>query len=511
MIAGPGDDGVERFRELIAVRTGLAFPDDHLRRISDVLRRRLQALRLAPEAYLEHLAVGSDEPSQEWDLLTEEITVGETFFFRNADQIQALCEIAGPRAAARGQRSMQILSAGCSSGEEPFSLAMALEERCAHPAGGRTIHAFDINAAAIARARQGLYPAWSLRETSPARRELFFQADGQAFQLVERIRSQVTFEVRNIVLHDPGFWRHRSFDVIFCRNVLMYLQPQVAREVVGRLAEALAPGGFLFLGHAETLRGLSEAFDICSTHGTFYYQLRGPGLRGEARRPETGRTTRVGGSEGSRPVEAPAQGWFAAIGSSADRVASLADAARLAISGSPQSAATDAPVQLPLTEVVELIRQERHGEAGEALIALPQAQRQEPLHTLLLALVHLHLGAALQAEAACRLRLAAAPGDARFLYLFGLLCEQAGELPAAADRYLEACTADPTFALAHLRRGLLLRRAQARQQAIAAFTAAAALIAGEDELHLALFAGGFSRQAITDLLQRLSAEVPDGR
>ena len=182
-----------------------------------------------------------------------------------------------------------------------------------------------MNPAAIARARQGGYPAWSLRDTAPDLRARWFSADGKAFQVAEAIRSRVNFTVRNLIDGDEAFWRPGRFAVIFCRNVLMYLVPDTARLVVQRLAQALEPGGYLFLGHAETLRGLSTAFTLCHSHGTFYYRRAdhaatraGPVAVGHAATALPG-----GAGDGSGDPIA----WIGAIGRSAQRVASLASSA----------------------------------------------------------------------------------------------------------------------------------------------------------------------------------------
>ena len=101
--------------------------------------------------------------------------------------------------------------------------------------------------------------------------------EGRDGVLDDRVRAAVRFEQRNLTEDDVAFWNQPPFDVIFCRNVLMYLTPASAKAVVARLWRALAPGGYLFLGHAETLRGLSSDFHLCHTHGTFYYQRKSEG------------------------------------------------------------------------------------------------------------------------------------------------------------------------------------------------------------------------------------------
>src|SRR5262249_32808713 len=105
-------------------------------------------------------------------------------------------------------------------------------------------------------------------------RAKYFRGDGREYQLDGAVRTMATFEERNLAEEDRQFWQSGIFDVVFCRNVTMYFTAEVTRAVISRVARSLAPGGFLFLGHAETLRAVSQEFHLRHTHETFYYQLR---------------------------------------------------------------------------------------------------------------------------------------------------------------------------------------------------------------------------------------------
>jgi chemotaxis protein methyltransferase CheR len=268
---------LEQLRELVASRLGLSYSDDKLDFLANVAEKRREANGCASfKQYLEFLAApGRGVP--ELRALAEELTVTETFFFRNADHFRALTASVRDAARTRGQRRLRILSAGCASGEEPYSLAMSLRE--AIPELSRwdvRILAIDINRAMLAKAARGSYSSWSLRATSEALRARYFTEKGREFLLDPSIREMVVFEERNLSSEEPGFWGALACDVIFCRNVVMYFTPEVMRRVVGNFARALQPAGLLFLGHAETLRGLSDEYHLCHTHDTFYYRRRGP-------------------------------------------------------------------------------------------------------------------------------------------------------------------------------------------------------------------------------------------
>jgi chemotaxis protein methyltransferase CheR len=196
---------VERFRGLIARRLGLQFEDARLGWLGDVLRRWAERAHRTDDDCLDWLQF--DAMGSELGALAAELTVPETYFFRNFDQFRALQEQVLPdRLRARaGQRSLRILSAGCASGEEAYSIAMALHGRLPDPTWTLDIQAVDVNPVVLDKARRGHYTAWSLRETSAALQERWFRPEGRDLVLDDAIRAAVVFEQRNIHLDDAGF------------------------------------------------------------------------------------------------------------------------------------------------------------------------------------------------------------------------------------------------------------------------------------------------------------------
>ena len=147
-----------------------------------------------------------------------------------------------------------------------------------------SIRAVDINPGALERAANARFSAWALRETPPEVQKRWFRPAGRDLVLADEIRSAVTFEQRNLTSDDVELWRPDFYDVIFCRNVIMYFSPEKMRAVIARIAASLAPGGYLFLGHAETLRGLSQDFHLLHTprHLLLPAPARGGGGRAAA-------------------------------------------------------------------------------------------------------------------------------------------------------------------------------------------------------------------------------------
>ncbi|HET9620692.1 MAG TPA: protein-glutamate O-methyltransferase CheR, partial [Kofleriaceae bacterium] len=277
---------IERFAATIGLRLGLRLDE---RAAHDVVVRRAAACGLSAAAYL-----GQFDAPDELRALASELTVGETYFFRHREQLDAFVDIALPArlAAARDRRQLAVLSAGCSSGEEPYTLAMLVHDHV--PADWQVaIHGVDIDRRAIERATAGHYSRWSLRAVPPAVERRWFTRDrgDRGAWLDPALRAQVALAVHNLV-DDSPLWA-RTWDTVFCRNVLMYFTAPQADVLIARIARALAPGGYLFLGHAEMVwsrggargdRGDDVAaalaeLETCSTHGTFYYRRRaaGPG------------------------------------------------------------------------------------------------------------------------------------------------------------------------------------------------------------------------------------------
>ena len=494
------EPAVLRLRELIAARLGLQFADDQVPFLAGVLRASASAGRCAPEALPERLARLADGAA-EWLGLVERITVAETYFFRNLPQLAAFTGAVAAQLLGAGRSSLRVLSAGCASGEEPYSLAMLWSDdaRLGQAGLGLELTALDLNPANLQRARAGMYSAWALRETPPAMRLRHFTPVGDSFHLAAQVREAVRFLPGNLAVDDPAFWHPGRFDAIFCRNVLMYFAPATARAAIARFHRALSPGGYLFLGHAETLRGLSESFRICHTQGAFAYRREdGPQRTGHEELPAPASAS---GSARFAVSSAPTADppWIEAIGSSAQRVAALSAATGpLPGPAPPEPAAADPPHD-GTQVLLELLRHEDFGAALEAVERLAPAQRAQTLTSLVRTLALAHLGAHQEAAAECARLLAAQPGAAR-IHAAAALCQELAGAPAGArDSYQQALALAPGAALVHLRLALLAAEGGDAAAARPHFARALILLPHAEEVDLCLFGGGFSRGTLAEL------------
>jgi chemotaxis protein methyltransferase CheR len=481
---------LERFRAAIVRRIGLQFDDAKLGFLGEVLQRRLGKPGRSIDAYLRGLE--GQSASGEIAALARELTVGETYFFRNNEQFRALADVVLPERmrARRAHGILRLLSAGCASGEEAYSMAIVVRESMADPSWKVVIRAVDLNPAMLEKAARARYSSWSLRDTPPDIQRKWFQADGRELILESSVRAAVGFGNGNLASDDPGLWQPATYDVIFCRNVLMYFAPEQMRAVIARIAHSLAPGGFLFLGHAETLRGVSDAFHLRHSHETFYYERK---ESSELARPPSFWPAPAA-VPGSAPVVPLDGAWVDTIREATARVAALVPAT---------ANAPVAPPVLPwdLAPALDLLRKERFAEALDHVRTGPPALEKDPDVLLLEATLLAHSGQLVAAEDACLRLLLIDELNAGAHYLLALCREHSGHRERAGEHNRVAAYLDPSFAMPRLHLGLLARRAGDRNAARRELAQALVLLRREDASRLLLFGGGFSREALMALCE----------
>jgi chemotaxis protein methyltransferase CheR len=449
---------IARFRELLARLLGWTFADDDAQPLAAMLRERAAANGMSADAYLARLAARRWEA--ETAVLIERLSITETYCFRHGEQFAALREDALPeRADARSaQRTLRMLSVACSSGEEAYSLAITGRQVRPDPDWIISVTGIDANPAVLRKAEGAWYSAWSLRETPDGVRRRWFRPENGGYRVVDEIRRLVRFQRANVAEPDEALWRPGQYDVIFCRNLLMYLTTDVTRALVERMTEALVPGGYLFLGHTDSLGRDPAGLELRHTHRTFYYR-------------------RTGGPP-------PAQ-----------RIASLPARTEPAPGPDVREAAPPANDNA-YEQALELLRQERFTDALK-LIAAPRSgpvrQRDRLLHGVLLA----QSGRLDEAIALAR-RLSDENGlnpDAH--QLLGLCLEDGSAVAEAIGQYRLAAYLDPGFALPRMRLGQLARRQGDDRAAAGELERALELLAREDDQRITLFGGGFGRIALT--------------
>lgn len=482
---------LERFRAAIVQRIGLQFDDARLEFLEDVLQRRLGTLRSSSDVYL--LGLEREPPRGELSALARELTVGETYFFRNNEQFRAFAEVVLPeRIGARGtNKVLRLLSAGCASGEEAYSIAIVVRETVADPSWEVVIRAVDLNPAMLEKAAKTRYSSWALRETPLEIQRKWFRSDGRELLLDETVRAAVKIDARNLAADDPELWQAAAYDVIFCRNVVMYFSPEQMRAVISRIANSLAPGGFLFLGHAETLRGVSDRFHLRHSHDTFYYELK--------ESADSVCTKQLTSVPRAMPAKVTAmvldEAWVDTIRKATERVAALVPAP-----SESNSLARPASCTWDLAPALDLLSKERFADALQHVRAQPPAAKDSDA-LLLEATLLAHSGQTVAAEDACLRLLLADEFNAGAHYVLALCREHSGHPERAIEHDRVAAYLDPGFGMPRLHLGLLASRVGDRETARYELAQALVLLKREDASRLLLFGGGFNREALMALCE----------
>ena len=246
------DPAFARIAAMVHLVAGLTFPENRRASSETSMRRAISATGLADA---QALADAAERPGEVRDALLAELTVGETYFFREPAQLDAVRTHVLPaiRASARRDTPLRIWSAGCASGEEPYTLAMLLQEQ--GWTGATRILATDVSRPRLDAARRGRYTRWSMRATAAPRAARWFTPRGTHFHIATEIQSSVQFAVLNLVADEypSAVSGTTDQDVVLCRNVLIYFDMETVERIATRLLASLAPDGWLFLGASDPM------------------------------------------------------------------------------------------------------------------------------------------------------------------------------------------------------------------------------------------------------------------
>jgi len=260
---------------LIHERTGMFFDNGK----SDLLIDKLAPLVIERgfSSYLDYYyLLKYDETSKaEWQNVINTLSVQETYFWREIDQVRALVQTLLPQWHARNSSSstLRIWSAACATGEEPLTLAMALNEAGWFERASIEIVASDASSKAIDRAVQGVYRGRAFRNLSPHLRDRYFEQDGSDWRIRSNIHSRIKWEIANLI--DESQIAHlAAADFIFCRNVFIYFSESAISRTVRSFARFIRPPGYLFVGAAESLLRLTTDFTLTEIDDAFVYVKR---------------------------------------------------------------------------------------------------------------------------------------------------------------------------------------------------------------------------------------------
>jgi chemotaxis protein methyltransferase CheR len=268
------DDEFNRFRDLIYTECGVSISIDKRLFLESRLKKRMDELGIKSGQEYYSVVTGVKSKFHELPTLLDALMICETSFFRNQPQFDLFSRMILPDIISRkeklGSRMLRIWSAGCSTGQEPYTAAISLLEAVVNPDDWTLrVFASDLSFTALERAQNGIYRLDQMKGVSPHFLAKYFHLVNDTYTVKEAVKKRVMFDYHNLK-NDNGL---RNLDVIFCRNVMIYFDRDEQRRLVNRFANCLVPGGYLFIGHAESLQGLSERFSMIHQNKGIAYRL----------------------------------------------------------------------------------------------------------------------------------------------------------------------------------------------------------------------------------------------
>ena len=405
------------FRLFIQQRCGLVFDAHSGPKLAQALAQRAQACGLAFDSAFIHLLENS---ASEFQQLVNLLTNNETYFFREPEQLQLLVHRLVPRLLAQQKdrtQPLRILSAGCATGEEPYSLVMALTEAFGNQAAHLfRVSAWDIDSHVLAKARRGHFCEFSFRGVSQALRDRYFVPVGDQYHLRDDIRSQVTFHAVNL-LSDAPPWGTPPWDIIFFRNVSIYFNANTRNTVQSRLSEWLQPAGCLVVGSSETLSNNFGNMSLVEEEGLFYFSKHPLPINSPVAPP---------------PFRTPAALPICAAGT-----ATLPFAMPVATVAAASGSATGVPGHTFNMDQIRLwVQDKRFKESAQALAMHLVHQPDDARAMLLQAYILLHHKDFVAAHLAARQALQLLPWSADALLLLGVIAKWQN-VPTEAVRWLK--------------------------------------------------------------------------
>lgn len=478
-------DEHQQFHDFLIRHSGLHFERRNIKMLERGLDSRMTALRITTYSdYYAYLELNM-ERRNELQKLLQFLTVGETFFFRYHGHFEALAKntLAG-LLQLPAKKSLRIWSAGCSTGEEPYSIAMAIME--AIPDWKRRdirILATDINSRSLKRAQEGVYSAWKMRVTPQHYLEKYFTVIGESFLVNDEVKALVDFSYFNLQTPAPP---GEYFDIIFCRNVLIYFTSATTKMVVEMFANALNPGGYLYLGHSETLVNVSSRFERHIQAGSFYYRKKTGAVAEAAKAAEKALALNLQGDVKAEPTTA------------------LRSPAAPPLIVKPVE--TINPDHL-FVKGLGLLHQEKYAEAAEVMREVLQLQSHHTGAILADGQIRLAQGKYDEALDCCNRALTLndlLPGG---YFLRGLLFEVDDRVAAAFEEYRKAVLLKIDFIMPHYQLGKLSFRTDDTKTSVRELRNSVRLLEKAVRGAVIPFSGGLSREIFLEKARKEMAIV----
>ncbi len=489
----------QRFRDYLVAFSGLHFEHRNVKVLERGLQSRMLALKISTFGDYYRYLLRYGEKRHELQKLLQYLTVGETYFFRYQPHFSALQKFLLTEVATDRKRRLRLWSAGCSTGEEPYSLAMLVMETLPDWRNRDIrILATDINNRALKRARDGVYGPWSMRTADERYLNRFFERVGKSYVLNEQVKSLVEFSHLNLQTDEfPTPDRpFRDLDAIFCRNVMIYFTFATMKKVVEKFAASLIPGGHLFLGHAETLSHISSQFERHSLEGGFYYRKKTAGAA-----PKREDAASAGARRHERTTIQPAPVKHPPVKTAPAKTVPASAPVKSAVS--PVEPAPEELYQSALT----LFDAENFTQASRLL---DEVLSRQPGHVGALVtrgFILANNGRFEEALEVCRQALVIDDLFPETYFLKGLILDMNDRLPEAKEEYRKAILLKTDFVMPHYNLGRLFFRLEKVKEGLRELRNSLKILEKDNEESIIPYSGGLSREVFLEQLRNELARV----
>ena len=509
----------QRFRDWIHKHSGIYLEDSKM----DSLRISLvtRATRFNYVDYGEYFELLSRDENEFKELMNL-VTINETSFFRFPAQFDALRDKVIPEileTKSKVSRSFRVWSAGCSTGEEPYTIAMTLLDSGLEGLGYRCeVFGTDVSTQALDRAHEAIYPPKSVTNLPQNVVQRWFEPVRGGHRPVEKVRDVVDLSYHNLVKEPYPLVLLSNWDVIFCRNVTIYFRLESTRRIVDNFFESLNPGGYLFIGHSETLTSISDRFEPVEIGGVFLYRKPKPRRlfsfedvlaqrNQETRRPRTADLQRSSGS--ARPVSGTTR-----------EIAERSARRRQSNVAMPAATPAKAPVGQPEAdgESVDTLVASAYGllEQGRPTEAMSFAVRALAIDSksvealLVRAYAHADAGDFDSAISEANKALAVDPLLAPARYILGIIYQRQGDSVRALNEFKRTIYIDRNFVLAHFNAANIYRSRGAFEDACREYENALRALKHAPDGAWTAFLGGFRPDLLAKTCERSLIECRKG-
>lgn len=489
---------LDKIADLVAERIGLHFPPERRRDLERGLQAAAADFEFGDVESCLHWLSSSPLTKYQVEVLASHLTVGETYFFREKKSLQIVEESILPELikSRRSDRRLRIWSAGCCTGEEPYTIAIILAKIIPDlERWNVTLLATDINSRFLSKASAGIYSDWSFRDTPEWIQSKYFRKTGSAnFELISQVKDLVTFAYLNLAEDAfPSLTNNtNAMDIIFCRNVLMYLAPRHVRAIARKFFRCLTDSGWLVVSPIDTSHELSSQLAIVHRSGAILYRKGSPSLE----------------SDLIFPAEQP---YGSGISSAASTPLPEPETPAFVLSGEPElPIAANGPAVAPrpdttADETLALYEQGEYAAAADQLAArLCQYPDHVPTMTLL-ARVHANQGNLEEALTWCDKAIAKQKIEPGIHYLRATILLERNSLDEAVLSLQRTLYLDPNFVLAHFTLGMIAVQRGRLEASEKHFENVRVLLARYAPEEILADSGGITASRLMEIIMRSSS------